>query len=284
MSSHQDSSDSTSMSLRFWGVRGSIPCAGPDTLKYGGNTACIEIRCGQQILIFDAGTGIRLLGQFLEREHGFADINLFLSHYHIDHIMGLPFFAPLYSTEYAVSLWGAHSEPKRSVELALRKLMNEPLFPVQIGDLRARLEFRDFRAGDTLKPSPDIAILTAPLHHPGGATGYRIEYAGKNIAYLSDTEFPDGVIDPGILALARNADLVVLDTTYTDQELPIHRGWGHASWQQGVQLANRAKAKRLCLFHHDPSHDDAFMDTLAKEADGARSGTIVAYEGLRIDL
>ena len=273
-----------SLSVRFWGVRGSIPCAGPETVKYGGNTACVEVRCGQRILILDAGTGLRQLGQTLAQENLPARADLFLSHYHIDHIMGLPFFAPLYSDEFHLSLWGARSASAGGAREAIRWLMSEPLFPVQPEDFSARLEFKEFQIGDVLQPAPDIAISTAALCHPGGATGYRIQYAKKVLVYLSDTEFPDGVIDPAILALARNADLLILDCTYTDEELPSHRGWGHGSWQQGVKFANSANVKQLCLFHHDPSHDDAFMDTLAAAARAARQNTIVAREGLRLDL
>jgi phosphoribosyl 1,2-cyclic phosphodiesterase len=284
MSSLQVRNDVSPMTVRFWGVRGSIPCPNPFMSRYGGNTACVEIRCGEQVLIFDAGTGIRHLGNALTEERRFARIDLFLSHYHIDHLLGLPFFAPLYSAEYAVSLWGAHSEPARGVEYALRRLMSEPLLPIQLGDFRAQLEFRDFRPGETLTPRPDITIRSAPLRHPGGATGYRIDYAGRSVAYLTDTELPNGKIDPAIIALAQNTDLVILDCTYTDEELPFHLGWGHASWQQGVHLANISNTKRLCLFHHEPKHDDAFMDAVARAADAARPGTIVSYEGLRLDL
>jgi len=284
MPSQQTSRHSAHFSVRFWGVRGSIPCAGRETLKYGGNTACVEIRCGERILIFDAGSGIRQLGQSLASERRSTQFDLFFSHYHIDHIMGLPFFAPLYSSDCAVTLWGARTSPGHGIEQALNGLMNEPLFPVRLGDLQARVTIRDFHAGETLKPEPDIALRTADLHHPGGATGYRVEYAGKSIAYLSDTELPDGTIAPGILAMAHDADLLILDCTYTDQELPLHRGWGHASWQQGVKLANASNAKRLCLFHHDPGHDDAFMDAVANEATAARLGTTVASEGMSIDL
>jgi phosphoribosyl 1,2-cyclic phosphodiesterase len=272
------------MSLRFWGVRGSVPCPDADALRYGGNTACVEIRCGEHLLILDAGTGLRQLGDALAKESQSMEIDIFLSHCHIDHIIGLPFFAPLYRTERAVSLWGGRLESAIDIEQALRRLMSHPLFPIQVGDFCAQLKFRDFRAGETLTPRAGITVRTAPLRHPGGATGYRIEYAGRSVAYLTDTEFPDGVIDPAILSLAHSSDLVILDSTYTDEELRLHRGWGHASWQQGIQLANISNTKQLCLFHHDPRHNDAFMDAVAKAAEAARAGTIVAYEGLRIDL
>jgi phosphoribosyl 1,2-cyclic phosphodiesterase len=146
------------------------------------------------------------------------------------------------------------------------------------------LKFRNFRPSETLRPRPGVTIRTAPLCHPGGATGYRVDYAGRSVAYLTDTEFPAGVFEPDILALAERADLIILDCSYTADELALHIGWGHASWEQGVRFANKANAKQLCLFHHDPDHDDRFMDTIAQAAEAARPGTAVASEGLRIDL
>ena len=273
-----------SMSVRFWGVRGSVPCPDAHAMRYGGNTACVEVRCGEHILVLDAGTGIRQLGNTLVNERRILEVDLFLSHCHIDHMVGLPFFAPLSLSGQTVSLWAGQLEPKITIEHVVRRFMSYPLFPVQIETFPANIKFRDFRPGDTLTPRPGITVRTAPLHHPGGATGYRIDYAGRNVAYLTDMEFPDGLIDPVILALAQNSDLVILDSTYTDDELPLHVGWGHASWQQGVKFANMANAKKLCLFHHDPDHDDAFMDAIAKAADAARPGTIVAYDGLQINM
>jgi phosphoribosyl 1,2-cyclic phosphodiesterase len=272
------------MSLRFWGVRGTFPCPSADALRYGGNTACVEIRCGEHVLIFDAGTGIRQLGELLTKDARAPEVDLFLSHYHLDHILGLPFFAPLHVAECTVTLWGGLHDPGTRVEHVLRRLMSDPLFPVPVRDLPAKIVYQDFCVAEILSPRHGITIRTAPLCHPGGATGYRIDYAGRSVAYLTDTEFPNGTIDAAVLALADNADLVILDCSYTDEELPAHLGWGHASWQQGIQLANKANTKQLCLFHHDPSHNDAFMDAVAKAADLARPGTIVASEGLKIDL
>jgi phosphoribosyl 1,2-cyclic phosphodiesterase len=127
-------------------------------------------------------------------------------------------------------------------------------------------------------------LRTAPLNHPGGAIGYRIEYGGQSVAYITDVELGSGTIDPAVLALAKDAALVILDTTYTDEELPDHVGWGHSTWQQGVRLANAAAAKQLCLFHHDADHDDAMMDNIKTAAEAARPGTIVAREGMQVDL
>lgn len=156
------------MSVSFWGVRGSVPCPGVDSLKYGGNTACVEMRCGEHILIFDAGTGIRQLGNALAKDGKRTNIELFLSHYHIDHIMGFPFFKPLHMADYAVSVWGGNSDPAADVEQVLRKLISDPLFPVSLVDLRAQLTFHNFRPFEILLPLPGVTIHTAPLCHPGG--------------------------------------------------------------------------------------------------------------------
>ena len=162
--------------------------------------------------------------------------------------------------------------------------MSFPLFPLQIEELPATVEFRDFRAGDTISLRPGVDLRTALLNHPGGATGYRIEHGGRSVAYITDVEIGNGPIDPALLALAKGVGLMVLDTTYTDEELPAHVGWGHSSWQQGIRLANAAGVGRLCLFHHDPDHDDAFMDAVAAAADASRPGTIAASEGLQIEI
>jgi phosphoribosyl 1,2-cyclic phosphodiesterase len=251
---------------------------------YGGHTPCVEIRCGEHVLIFDAGTGIRPLGNTLMREAKSTDFDIFLSHFHIDHVTGLPFFAPLYSKDSVVRIWAGNLLPHLGVEGAVRKLMSFPLFPIEVETFKAKVQFRDFRAGDTLNPAAGVTLRTAPLNHPGGATGYRVEYGSRAVAYLTDTECGDGPIDPAILSLAREADLVILDAAYTDEELPSRVGWGHSSWQQGVRLATAAGAKQLCLFHHDPEHDDAFIDAVARAADAARPGTIVARDGMYIEF
>jgi phosphoribosyl 1,2-cyclic phosphodiesterase len=271
------------MSVRFWGVRGSIPCPGPDTLRYGGNTSCVEVRCSDQVLIFDAGTGLRQLGAALMSEGKLADTDIFLSHCHIDHLFGLPFFLPLHAEGYRIRIWAGNLKPKGGIEDAVRKMMSHPLFPVEIDIAKSNVEFRDFRAGETLEPRPGVTLRTAPLHHPGGASGYRLEFGGRAVAYITDTEMANGA-EPAMLALAKDAELVIIDSTYSDAELPSHAGWGHSSWQQCVRLADAAGAKKLCLFHHDPDHDDDAMDAIAKVAAAARQGTIVAKEGMCIEL
>lgn len=275
------------MRIRFWGVRGSIPCPGPETVRYGGNTPCIEVRCGNHLIVFDAGTGLRALGNALnDRARPETDklIDLFFTHCHLDHITGLPFFAPLFTEGPRIRLWAGNLLPASNIEQVVRKVMSSPLFPVEVEIFKAALEFHDFATGDSLQPFDDVTLRTAPLDHPGGATGYRLEYGGRVFALISDTEGFPGKRDKELVALAQNADLVVYDTTFTEQEIVNRVGWGHSTWERGVRLADQAGAKQLCLFHHDPAHDDDFMDRLAAAANDARPGTLTAREGQVVEL
>ncbi|EGP07483.1 MBL fold metallo-hydrolase [Afipia clevelandensis] len=272
------------MSVRFWGVRGSIPCPGPNTVRYGGNTSCVEVRCGDHRLVFDAGSGLRALGLALADEEQATDIDLFLSHCHIDHLIGLPFFVPAFVKGNRLRLWAGNLKAAGGVQETVRKLMSYPLFPIEIEAAQGKIEFNDFEPGAVLMPRPGIKVMTTPLNHPGGATGYRVEYGGRAMAYITDTELNADEIDPALLELARDASIVIIDTTYTDEELPEHVGWGHSSWQQAVRLANEAGVGKLFLFHHDPEHDDDEMDRIAAAAARARPGTVVAKEGFSINI
>ena len=274
----------TAMRIRFWGVRGSIASPGPETIRYGGNTPCIEVRCGDRVIVFDAGTGLRALGNALIKDNKTVDPDIFLTHCHWDHITGLPFFAPFFAEGRHIRIWAGNLLPRDNLKQVMRKVMSSPLFPVEVEVFKAAIEYHDFHAGDVLRPFDDVTLRTAPLDHPDGATGYRLEYAGRVFALLSDTEGFPGKRDKELVSLARNADLVVYDTTFTEQEIVNRAGWGHSTWERGVRLADQAGAKRLCLFHHDPSHDDDFMDALAAEANDARPGTITAHEGQIVDL
>jgi phosphoribosyl 1,2-cyclic phosphodiesterase len=265
--------------VRFWGVRGSIACPGPDTVRYGGNTSCVEIRCGDRLMVFDGGTGLRLLGNELMRDGRPAKLDIFYSHTHFDHICGLPFFAPCYDPKSKIRIWAGHLNG-RGIEAVLNNMMIEPLFPIPMGIFTAKLEFVDFAAGKKLAPHRGIRLATGRLNHPNGATGYRVEYAGKTVAYITDTEHRPGGLDGNVLGLIERADLMIYDATYTDAEYPRHKDWGHSTWEEGVRLADAAGVRTLVIFHHDPGHDDAFMDGIAADAARVRPGTIVAREGL----
>ena len=271
--------DDDAFLVRFWGVRGSIACGGADYVRYGGNTSCIEMRCGAHRFIFDAGTGLRALGETLQAP---VDADLFFSHSHWDHIIGLPFFRPAYSPDNRFVIWGGHLAPDSTIEQALRQAMKTPLFPVPLDIFKARVTFHDFRPGQTLEPRPGVHVRTAALNHPNSATGYRVEYGGRSICYVTDTEHTPGKPDQTVLGLIANADIVIYDSTYTDEELPRYTGWGHSTWQEGVRLCRAAGARKLVLFHHDPMRDDRALAALEQEAATAFPGTVAAREGLTL--
>ena len=269
-------------SVTFWGVRGSIACPGPDTLRYGGNTACLEVRLGQRVVILDGGTGLRRLGAKLDRA-GEVDADILFTHTHLDHICGLPFFSSVYAQGNRFRLWAGHLLPAHTLREVLAEMMRAPLFPVPITVLGAELEFHDFNAGKPIDLGRGLVVRTAVLNHPNGATGYRIEHAGRSLCYVTDTEHVPGRHDPNVVELARGADLLVYDCTYTDAEYPRYAGWGHSTWEEGVRLCEAAGVRRLAIFHHDPARDDAAMDEIAAAAEERRPGTIVAMEGMTLN-
>jgi len=268
------------MSVRFWGVRGSIASPGKETARYGANTSCVELRCGDQLIILDAGTGLRLLGQALAASGEPVVADLLCSHTHVDHVCGFPFFAPCYAQGNRIRVWAGHAAARGDIRAVFRLMLTPPLFPDVMDELAATVEFKDFAAGDTLSLGPGIAVRTAALNHPGGATGYRIEWNGRALSYITDVEHRSEGPDSGALGLATGADLMIYDANYTDEDYAPHRGWGHSTWQEGVKLAQRAGVQRLVLFHHDPGRSDDMLDTIADAASRAYPGTIVAREGL----
>jgi phosphoribosyl 1,2-cyclic phosphodiesterase len=279
--------EDTEISVQFWGVRGSIACPGEHYSRYGGNTSCLEVRCDGHVLIFDAGTGLRSLGEKLSSEcgeRGRLEADIYLTHTHIDHIAGIPFFTPLFNARNRIHMHAGHLQPEHSLHEVICRFMSNPLFPVPVEVFEADSDFVDFEVGVPLEPRPGVRLLTAPLNHPNRATGYRVEFAGKSLCFVTDTEHKPGRPDENVLGLIAGADLVIYDSSYTDDEFPGYRGWGHSTWQEGVRLVELAGAKRLVLFHHDPSHDDDVMDRIAREAEERRPGTITAREGMVLTL
>lgn len=275
--------DAKDFSVYFWGVRGSIAVPGPTTQKYGGNTSCVEMRCGPHRLAFDAGTGFRELGCVLRDDNG-VDADLFLSHTHLDHVVGLPFFCPVFNGTNRFHAWAGHLAPEMTLREALSRLMCPPLFPVPQEIFNAEIEHHDFTAGDVLSPRPGVIVRTAPLNHPDRATGYRVEYNGRAVCYVTDTEHVPGEPDSNILALIEGADLLIYDSTYTDEEFPDYVGWGHSTWQEGVRLCQAANVKKFALFHHEPERDDRALAAIEASAQNLFPGAFAAREGLEIHL
>ena len=270
--------------VKFWGVRGSIACPSPDHVVYGGNTSCIEVTLGDKVIVLDAGTGIRMCGQGLLKR-GVTSATLLLTHTHWDHINGFPFFAPAFRPDFALRIMAGHLSGKPGgIRAVLANQMENPTFPVPLTAMKGTQSFDDFIAGETLEPFPGVVIKTAPLRHPNGATGYRIEYAGVSMCYVTDTEHVPGDPDRNILGLIQDADLVIYDSTYTDEEFPAKVGWGHSTWQEGVRLCRAANVKRLAIFHHDPDHVDSFMEQLEDAVHREWDGAIVARDGMEITM
>jgi phosphoribosyl 1,2-cyclic phosphodiesterase len=267
--------------VRFWGVRGTVPCPGPRTLRYGGNTACVEVLCGEHRLIFDAGTGLRELGIELQGQQDLQG-HIFLTHTHIDHINGFPFFRPAYNPRNRFELWAGHlgGAPGSLQGVLGDLLMRAPIFPVPLNIMHACIAFHDFAAGIVIEPVPGLVLRTTGLNHPNGATGYRIDYDGKSICYVTDTEHEEGALDQAILDLIRGSEIVIYDATYTEEEYVRYRGWGHSTWNEGVRLCDAADARHLVAFHHDPDHDDDDLDRIAEALERVRPGSRVASEGL----
>ncbi|NCJ05626.1 MBL fold metallo-hydrolase [Synechococcales cyanobacterium C] len=272
--------------VRFWGVRGSIPSPGFSTLRYGGNTPCVEVHAGATRLIFDGGTGLRVLGQALLKQMP-LEAHLFFGHTHWDHIQGFPFFTPAFIEGNRFHIYGTLGPQGQTIEQRLTDQMLHPNFPVPLQVMGGELKFYDLEVGQTLVLGA-VTVRNGPLNHPGGAVGYRVEWQGRVVSYITDTEHPPDGLDLNVLALAQGADVLIYDATYTDAEYQdsYHSkvGWGHSTWQVAIQVAQAAAAERLVLFHHDPLHDDGFLDQVAAAAQAKFASTMVAHEGLTLCL
>jgi phosphoribosyl 1,2-cyclic phosphodiesterase len=250
--------------VRFWGTRGSTCASGPQFVEFGGHTPCVEVRCGERLFIIDAGTGIAALGGELGASAP-DQVDVLLSHLHLDHISGLPFFKPaLLGKERVIRTYCGNLEGD-SAMASLERLFAPPLFPVRLGQLPARFEHHGFKAGDPLVLDDGTRIATHLLNHPGGATGYRLTHHGRSVCYISDVEHSDPWPDPGLMDFVRDADLMIFDGMFSTNEYPSCRGWGHSTWDKGVELAQAAGVKALAIFHLYPGHDDAYLR--AAEAD-----------------
>jgi phosphoribosyl 1,2-cyclic phosphodiesterase len=269
-----------SIRVKIWGCRGSIACPAPTHLKYGGNTTSLEVDVGDQKFLLDCGTGVRNLGQQIMKSD-LQHCHILLTHTHWDHINGFPFFVPAFDKRRNFDIMAGHLTDKGGVKNIFETQMDNPMFPVPLEAMQAKLTFSDFKAGEKLDigTSSKTKVLTAPLNHPNGATGYRIESNGRAMCLITDTEHK-GEPDENILKLIEGADLVIYDSTYTEEEFPSKVGWGHSTWNEGVKLCKMAGAKRLGIFHHDPEHDDVFMDKLADDAAKAWDGAFVIQENM----
>jgi len=272
------------MKLHFWGVRGSTPTPGPEYLKYGGNTPCVEVRAGDQILLLDCGSGLRELGKALVKEFAGEPMEayIFLSHYHWDHIQGIPFFEPFYDRRNRFH-FHCFSSSGALVEETLQGQMTHPYFPVDMSQMKARRTFRGL--AEEAVDLGGVRVTSRWLFHPQGCYGYRVETASAAIVYATDNEAGDPAGDRNIRELAEGADLLIYDAQYTPQEYEANRrNWGHSTWRHGAQIARDCGVRQLVLFHHDPDHNDAFLDRLWKEARKEFPATTISAEGLEMEV
>src|SRR5579859_6837659 len=281
------------MHITFWGVRGSIPTPGPSTVHFGGNTSCVELRAGKAILIFDGGTGLRLLGKKLLREMPIT-AHMFFSHVHWDHIQGFPFFEPAFVAGNEFHLYGGNNV-SRTLEETLAGQMDHPNFPVHLTVMGAKMNFRDLREAETVEVADGeggvVRVKNASGNHPQGVYAFRVEHSGKVFVYATDTEHYEGRIDDKLLALARDADLFVYDSQYTPEEYAgtggiggSKKGWGHSTFVEGVRLAEKAGVRKLVLFHHDPTQNDAAVREKERRAKALFPDVIAAHEGLSLEI
>jgi phosphoribosyl 1,2-cyclic phosphodiesterase len=254
------------MQITFWGIRGSIPAPGPDTSRYGGNTSCVEVRLDNHtLIIFDAGTGLRLLGHAILAQAFPVKLYLFLSHMHWDHIQGLPFFAPAYRQDVEICVFGPHGG-LASLEQSICDQMRRPYYPIPMHAMAANFHFTELTEGSVVD-LPGAKVEVGALNHPGKTLGYRLLADGRVFVYATDNE-PFGPSPASqhlpcpsrILALAQGADLLIQDAQYTPDEYAQRIGWGHSTYLDALHIAHDAEVDRLVLFHHDPTHSDAQVD------------------------
>lgn len=297
----------TPVRIKFWGVRGSIPTPGPTTLQYGGNTSCIEVRAGGQIVILDAGTGLRLLGRQLQAEFGEQPLNLtlLLTHTHWDHIQGLPFFLPVYQPNNQLRILG-YEGARLGLETVLSSQMESPFFPIGLKEVPANIKIEELKEWEF--ELGGVRAQACYACHPGVCVGYRLDVAGRSIAFFPDNELrddshlsPQGSTRGRQVCPCRNGerkladfvqgvDVLVMDSQYDAEEYEKHVGWGHGCVDKVVELAIEARARHLYLFHHDPNHDDAKITEMlahARKLAAAKSTTLqveAAREGLTLEL
>ncbi len=273
-----------SIQIKFWGVRGSTPTPQPENLRYGGNTSCVEVRINGQVFVFDCGTGFRILGKQLLQEYGTNPIHahVFISHFHWDHIQGIPFFLPLYVNKENYFFF--HSSGKsRGLQVAIEEQMADPYFPVKMDEMAAHRNF--YEIDEDKIAFDDCVVQTLWLNHPQGCLGFRVETENKVLVYATDNEPGHPHFDKNVRKLAEGADVLIYDAQYLPEEYEASkRGWGHSTWREGVNIVMESGAKELILFHHDPDHNDTLIDSIVTQARSYYPSVRAAAEGMEINL
>jgi phosphoribosyl 1,2-cyclic phosphodiesterase len=269
--------------LRFWGVRGTVPTPESEKLRYGGHTSCLAIDLGdREHLILDCGTGIRLLGKQQAERPGPHRYHIFFSHYHLDHLIGLPFFHPLYDRDSTIVFHGFATE-SRSVKEILQGVMSPPYFPVELKNVPAKVQY----VPDDRSPVQigDLIVNSLALNHPDGCLSYRLDNGDRRIVYATDHEHGDARTDQELIRFSTGADYLIYDAMYQETEYErLRRGWGHSTWYAAIQAALAAKVKHLVLFHHHPEHTDEELERILALAREELPTTEIATEGMELPL
>jgi phosphoribosyl 1,2-cyclic phosphodiesterase len=271
------------MEIQFWGVRGSIPTPQGDKLGYGGNTPCIEVKLpGEDVLLLDAGTGIRGIGFKLinEKSSRNPEVHLFLSHFHWDHIQGFPFFFPILSDKFTINIYSG--VPEERLKEILKAQMQRPAFPLDFHALPSTIRLIQIYRDPVY--IHDTRVIPFKLNHPHGATGYRIESEGSVLVYASDHEHGDPEADLSVREHAKGADALVFDTHFTPEEYPSVSGWGHSTWKEAIKVCRESAVKRLFLFHHNPDYSDQKIDEICAQARLEFPSVQAAKEGLIVRI
>lgn len=273
--------------VRFWGVRGSVPTPTMENLRYGGNTSCVAVALAEDHhLILDCGTGIRLLGNALGAEPRTGrpvQFDVLFSHYHLDHIEGLPFFSPLYDPNSRITFHG-FATGDRTVKEVLEGIIAPPYFPVRLGEVPSQLRFVTVNGVSTFQFG-DVRVASLPLTHPNGSLSYRLERGDRRVVYATDHEHGVEATDSALIRFSEGADYLIYDATYVPSEYEmLRRGWGHSTWYEGVHVARAAHVKTLVLFHHHPGHTDDQLEAVLRVAREELPSVEIAREGLELPL
>jgi phosphoribosyl 1,2-cyclic phosphodiesterase len=275
--------------LSFWGVRGSTPTVDPGTWRYGGNTPCLELITPDGIqIILDCGTGLRMLGSRWAAPDGKStpETHILVTHYHWDHIQGIPFFAPLYAEDNHFHFYSFRSKflGRDSLKQVFETQMALPYFPVDMSAMNAKRKFQEVDGGDTFRIGEN-KVTARWLNHPQGCLGFRIETSAGTVVYATDNEPGDPKLDKSLAELAAGADIFINDAQFTPEQLATtKKGWGHSSWKEGVKVAREGNATTLVLFHHDPDSTDRMVDTVLRQAREEFDSVFAASEGMAITL
>lgn len=271
------------LEIQFWGTRGSMAAPYPDRMCYGGNTSCVSAKWGSGMVIFDAGTGIRELGMHLIRElQNQKELHIFISHMHLDHIIGIPFFPLLFLEDWTVHFYGM-SRNKEEFEKKLKRFMDSPYWPISFQSVSAKVVFHEVNPDKCVQLSDEVQVHMMEADHPNGSLMYRMKAYGVSVVYGLDCEVTETMYAP-YCAFAKDCDLLIFDGMYTETEYSVRKGYGHGTWQQGVEISGICGAKKLCISHHDWGRTDQELEQLEKIMKKRKTEAFFAREGMKLCL